>query len=33
MRPDLLESVYGWQIRRCEDETGFISEAERQQAV
>ena len=23
MRPDLLESVYGWQIRRCEDETGF----------
>ena len=23
MRPDLLESVYGWQIRRCEDEAGF----------
>jgi len=23
MRPDLLESVYGWQIRRCKDEAGF----------
>ena len=23
MSPDLLESVYGWQIRRCEDEAGF----------
>ena len=23
MHPDLLESVYGWQIRRCEDEAGF----------
>ena len=23
MRPDLLESVYDWQIRCCEDEAGF----------
>ena len=23
MHPDSLESVYGWQIRRCEDEAGF----------
>jgi hypothetical protein len=23
MHSDLLESVYGWQIRRCEDEAGF----------